>query len=308
MNNNVLVSVIIPLYNREATIEMAINSVLEQTYKNLEIIVVDDCSTDKSVEVVQRIKDERIRVIVCDKNGGACVARNIGIENSKGEIIAFQDSDDCWHKDKLEKSLYYMGVSKADFVFSALCREEKKDGKIVREIIPRFNLNTTNDKLSRILYQNYVSTQTIVARKEVFAKIRFDNAFSRFQDWDLAINVIRNGYKVYYIEESLVESYVLNDSISYNGQKALKSIKLLEKKYMSEYKKNCIIYGKFCERAGYLIELSGYNGAEYFWKAYKAEKKIYILAKYVLAKLRLYWILNRRIGVILTKTRRERLK
>lgn len=287
-----MVSVIIPAYNRENTIKAAVYSILEQTYKELEVIVVDDCSTDGTADVVRAIEDDRVRLITCDKNGGACKARNIGIENAKGDVIAFQDSDDEWHSDKLEKSLKCMQEQGADFVFSALCREEIKKGKKISEIIPVFNLNSVEDKLSRILTQNYVSTQTIVAAKNVFETVRFDEEFPRFQDWDLAIQVIRKGFKVYYIEESLVESYVLGDSISYNGKKALRAIELLETKYAEEYSRNPAVYKRFCERAGYLIEMSGYNGGEYFSKAYKIQKQFSGLVKCILAKTRLYRPLN----------------
>lgn len=287
-----LVSVVIPAYNRESTIKDAVKSILEQTYKNLEVIVVDDGSKDGTADAVKSIDDERVRLIECEKNGGACTARNIGIENAKGEVIAFQDSDDIWHADKLEKSLKCMEEQNADFVFSALKREETIKGKKVQEVIPVFNLNTAEDKLSCILHQNYVSTQTIVAKTKIFDKVRFDREFPRFQDWDLAIQVIREGYKVYYIEESLVDSIVLGDSISYDGKKAVRAIELLEKKYDKEYKLRPDVYKRFCERAGFLIEMSGNNGSKYFLKAYRTKRQISILIKYVLSKLRLYRPLN----------------
>ena len=72
-----MVSVIIPMYNREKTIETAVKSVLEQTYGKLEVVIVDDCSTDNSVDVVKNISDERVRLLTCEENGGACKARNI---------------------------------------------------------------------------------------------------------------------------------------------------------------------------------------------------------------------------------------
>lgn len=293
-----LVSVVIPAYNREGTIKEAVESILKQTYKDLEVIVVDDCSKDRTVNVVKGITDSRVRVICCEKNGGACVARNIGVDNANGEIIAFQDSDDIWHEDKLEKCLKAMNEQDADFVFSSLLREENIKGKKFQEIIPVFNLNSVEDKLSRILVQNYVSTQTIVAKKHIFNKVKFDKDFPRFQDWDLAIQVIREGFKVHYIEESLVDSIVLGDSISYDGSKAVKAISLLENKYADEYKKNPDVYRRFCERAAFLIEMSGNNGSGYFMKSYKIKKQISVLIKYILAKIRIYRPLNTLISKI----------
>ena len=99
-----MISVIIPVYNREKTVKKAIDSVLAQTWKDMEIIVIDDGSTDKSAEVIKSIKDARIKYIY-QKNAGACAARNHGLDLATGDIIAFHDSDDVWHKDKLEKQL-----------------------------------------------------------------------------------------------------------------------------------------------------------------------------------------------------------
>lgn len=283
-----LVSVIIPAYNREKTIEAAVRSILDQTYENLEVIVVDDCSKDNTVAVVKGIEDPRVRVVCCEKNGGACVARNIGIDNSKGEIIAFQDSDDEWHKDKLEKSLKAIEEQNADFVFSALRREELKKGKKVSEVIPVYNLNNAPDKFERILSQNYVSTQTMVAKRKVFEKVRFDKDFPRFQDWDVTIRVIKNNFKVYFINESLVESYLLGDAISYDVNKAKRALELIENKYKEDYEKRPQAYVRFMIRSGFLIEMSGSNGSMYFKKAYKSSKRFPDLLKYICAKLRIY--------------------
>lgn len=103
--NNPKVSVIIPTYNRAHLIGRAIKSVLNQTYKDFEIIIVDDGSTDKTEEVVKDFKDERVRYIRREKNKGGSAARNTGIKAARGEYIAFQDSDDEWLPEKLEKQM-----------------------------------------------------------------------------------------------------------------------------------------------------------------------------------------------------------
>ena len=104
---NALVSVIIPVYNRADTIKRAIDSVLCQTYENLELILVDDGSTDGTVDVIKTFQDERVRMI-CQEHGGANKARNIGIAEARGEYIAFQDSDDAWYADKLDIQMKLM--------------------------------------------------------------------------------------------------------------------------------------------------------------------------------------------------------
>lgn len=96
------VSVVIPTYNRAHLVGRAIQSVLNQTYQDFEIIVVDDGSTDNTEEVVKSFNDPRIRYIRHDQNRGGSAARNTGIKMARGEYIAFQDSDDEWLPEKLE--------------------------------------------------------------------------------------------------------------------------------------------------------------------------------------------------------------
>ncbi|TAK34595.1 MAG: glycosyltransferase family 2 protein, partial [Saprospiraceae bacterium] len=99
------VSVIIPTYNRAKTIERAIDSVLNQTFSDLELIVVDDCSTDFTVDVIKQYTDERLIYIRHENNRGEGGARNTGIRNSRAKYIAFLDSDDEWFPNKLEKQM-----------------------------------------------------------------------------------------------------------------------------------------------------------------------------------------------------------
>ena len=109
-----LVSIISPTYNDEDTIENTINSVLNQSYKNWEMIIVDDCSRDNTGYIVkQKAKeDERIKYIKLDKNSGASVARNVALKNAKGKYIAFLDCDDLWLEDKLKKQVNFMHISR----------------------------------------------------------------------------------------------------------------------------------------------------------------------------------------------------
>lgn len=304
-----LVSVIIPAYNREGTIKKAIDSVLCQTYRFIELIVVDDCSTDRTREVVKSIKDDRIQLICCEKNSGACVARNIGVKHAKGEVIAFQDSDDIWRENKLEKSLYYLEKEKAELVFSALVRKEKVNGVLKRSVLPAYNLNHESDKIGRAMYQNCVSTQTIVAKKSVLEKVCFDPAFPRFQDWDFIIQALLKGIKVYYIDEPLVDCFIVGNSITADGKKAIKALQLLEKKYLSEYEKRPDIYRKFCEKAGYLAEMSGGNGLRYFRKEFDLQSSAFGIVKIMMARLRLYRPVNRLLGSLIEKVyKRKRYK
>jgi teichuronic acid biosynthesis glycosyltransferase TuaG len=115
-----LVSIITPCYNSAPFISQTIESVLAQTYQNWEMIIIDDCSTDTSYEIISGFarKDPRIKVYHLEQNGGAAMCRNKAIEISHGEYLAFLDSDDLWLPEKLEKQLTFMQKNNADFSFT----------------------------------------------------------------------------------------------------------------------------------------------------------------------------------------------
>ena len=117
--NQDLVSVIMPSFNTVKYIEKSIESVLNQTYKNLELIIVDDCSTDNTDEIIKPLlSDKRIKYIKNEKNSGAAVSRNKAMAAAQGKWIAFLDSDDIWEKDKLEKQIDFMEKSGCAFSFT----------------------------------------------------------------------------------------------------------------------------------------------------------------------------------------------
>lgn len=225
-----MVSVIIPSYNRQATIIRAVQSVLNQSYANLEVIVVDDCSSDKTVEMVKQIKDDRLRIIECKKNGGACIARNIGIEVAKGEYIAFQDSDDEWFEKKLEIELNTLKATKCDVVACGFYRY--MDKKVKQWPFEEVK----GDYLERILKKNYVTTQAIVAKRECFEDEKFDEKMPRYQDWELAIRLLQK-YKFYFINQPLLNVYVQKDSISTNREAEVIAVKRIIEKHREVYNK-----------------------------------------------------------------------
>lgn len=126
------VSVVIPMYNSAKYITPTIESALNQTYKNIEVLVVDDCSKDNSIEVVNSIaqSDSRLRCVQQEKNQGAAVARNRGIKEAKGQYIAFLDSDDLWSKDKIEKQVLLMQQKNAAFVYCAYDSVNENDERV----------------------------------------------------------------------------------------------------------------------------------------------------------------------------------
>jgi len=119
---NDLVSIITPSYNTAKFIEESIESVLQQTYKNWEMIIVDDCSTDETDEIVKKFNDARIKYVKNDRNSGAAISRNKALLQAKGRWIAFLDSDDVWEPEKLEKQVSFM--ERNNYIFSYTCYTE----------------------------------------------------------------------------------------------------------------------------------------------------------------------------------------
>jgi glycosyltransferase involved in cell wall biosynthesis len=211
--------VIIPTYNRAGTIRRAIDSVLGQSYKELELIIVDDCSSDNTVQIIHSYHDKRIHLICLSENGGANVARNKGIRAAKGEYIAFQDSDDEWLEDKLAVQVDYMDRAgkKVCYCQHTLITEmeriripEQTDQKEIYE-----------EKITDVLRKwNVISTQTLVIHKEVVEKIgMFDETMKRLQDYEFVIRICQK-YDIAYIDRPLVNVYRMKECIS-NDKKAL---------------------------------------------------------------------------------------
>lgn len=158
------VSVIIPTYNREKTIKRAIESALNQTFSLLEVLVCDDGSTDKSREIVEKIKDARVEWLEGKHSGLPAVARNRGIKKSKGKWIAFLDSDDWWEKDKLQKQLKLAETTH----FGVVCSNAytiKPDSKHR----PYFNKSEVDYKIgfSDLIKANLVICSSVLVEKKL---------------------------------------------------------------------------------------------------------------------------------------------
>lgn len=224
------VSIIIPTYNRAKLIKKSINSVLNQTYDNIEVIVVDDCSTDNTEEVIKKIKDERVKYIKLKKNSGACVARNTGIKASTGKYISFNDSDDEYMSTKIEKQYNNLIKNKSDMDFCKIGIHI--DDEIV--MIPSVNqeINIFNKKyLTELVNDNYISTQAIFIKKSIASKVLFNEELPRLQDYDFVLRCVPL-VKLSYTSENLVELYRQEDSISNSPSKLFTAIKIMfNKKY-----------------------------------------------------------------------------
>lgn len=238
-----MVSVIIPAYNRAGALFDAAQSVLKQTWRDLELIIVDDGSTDNTEEVVAKINDDRVRYIKMEKNCGACAARNQGIDLSKGEFIAFHDSDDVWRPQKLEKEMHAIQKSGADIVFCKLVKHDQDGSQTYMPI------GCSEGFLKPVVSLFGIGTQTLLGKSEVFKNTRFDPEMPRFQEFELLYRASKK-YSIYCVDEGLVDYYVGDDSISSNPKKLYRACELLCDKHpeiirdfpvMAEEMANCLL-------------------------------------------------------------------
>ena len=225
------ISVIIPTFNRGNLIIKSIKSVLNQTYPNIEVLVVDDGSTDDTEKIIKNLDNNRIKYIKIKKNIGANHARNVGIMNASGKYISFQDSDDVYHKDKLEKQYNNLIKEKTDFDFCKINLHFNEKLNITFPMAKQeTNLNLQKYE-EEMCNGNYISTQSILVKKSFIKKYLFDTRFPRLQDYDLALRMIPN-LKVSYTKEILVDLYREKDSIGNSFNKYNESLNLLlNKKY-----------------------------------------------------------------------------
>lgn len=168
-NETGLVSVIIPTYNRGHCLARALKSVLDQTYVNWEAIIVDNHSTDNTDEVLARFDDSRIKYFQVHNHGVIAVSRNLGIQKSKGEIIAFLDSDDWWYKTKLEVCINQM-ADNLDVVYHRLAISSRSDRVLLRKSIRSWQVKRPVVK-DLLIRGNALATSSVVVRKGLFDKI-----------------------------------------------------------------------------------------------------------------------------------------
>lgn len=287
MQNEPLVSVIIPTYNRGRLILDSINSVLNQTYKNIELIVVDDCSTDDTEKTVKSIDDSRIKYIKLEKNSGACVARNKGIEISRGEFIAFNDSDDLWLPEKINSQLDFLYENNAEISFCKMeCRTPENN------FIHNFPNIEFDRKISYkdLLKYNSASTQTIFGKTDCFKEIIFDATMPRLQDWDEVLRLSQK-FSVFYQNKILVHTFFQKDSISTHPEKGVLAMEMLFEKHKDAILSDPAIVESFFKKKASFVCKTGKNPKEEMKIIFKYNPTAGNFIKYLLAVFNLYKLL-----------------
>ena len=210
-----LVSVVMPLYNCEDYLDDTIRSVLAQTYKNWELLIVDDCSTDNSVNVAKLFHDDRIKILHNKENMGAAVSRNVAIKAAKGRWIAFLDSDDIWKPEKLEKQLSYMCHNRAAFTCTVYGKIDEK-GVQLPLVVDDSKLKSYED-----LLKGCPGNSTVIYDAKTIGKTYVRNIKKR-NDYVLWLAVIKKSGSLQCIPELLGYHRVREGSIS---SKKLKLVK-----------------------------------------------------------------------------------
>ncbi|MCJ8161548.1 glycosyltransferase family 2 protein [Acinetobacter zhairhuonensis] len=215
MQNRYLVSVIMPSFNSSLFIEKTINSVLSQNYSDWELIIIDDCSSDNSLSVIEKYihQDNRIKLICLEKNSGAAVARNTGIQQAQGRFIAFLDSDDTWHPDKLNKQVTFMIENGYALTYTKYHKVNE-----VGDFLSTVNI-PLKVAYSQLLKTCVIGCLTAMYDTKKIGKVEFPLIRKR-QDFALWLKILKLTPYAYGLNVDLASYTVRSDSISANKFKA----------------------------------------------------------------------------------------
>lgn len=211
------VSIILPTYDRAYCIRRAVESVLCQTWTGWELLVVDDGSTDDTEEIIggYASSDDRVHYYRQSQNRGVSAARNEGIRQARCDYIAFQDSDDVWHPEKLEKQMRIFAERPETGLVYCAIRGTRQDGSPVRIPDAAMDRGLLHGNLYTLLLQgNVIDCPTAVIRRACTEKCgMFDETLTCLEDWELFLRIAAE-YEIGYVDEALVDSDIHNGGVS----------------------------------------------------------------------------------------------
>jgi len=264
------VSVVMPTFNRAKELPRSIHSVLSQTVRNLELIIVDDASTDDTERVVASFDDNRIRYERLTKNVGGAEARNVGIWMARADIVAFQDSDDEWTCSKLENSLSALEIDEnVGATFTSFIQVWSNGCRLMP--VGKYQFQSSNVYES-LLWQNYVGTPTLVVKKKYLTEIEgFDPLMPRYQDWDLSLRLSKIT-KIKYLQEPTLLAYVTKGSITGNNEAHRIALERMYEVHRSAINENKALKAAWLHRIGDAQLSTGvYSGRRLLFYALKCE-------------------------------------
>jgi len=274
-------SIVIPCYNRLEAAKRAVESCLSQSYSDLEVILVDDCSKDDMSQLKAEFSDVRFKFIRLEKNGGACNARNVGVENSSGKYIAFLDSDDVFLPEKLHvyhKQIQLDNYCKNTLYFSSLFVDRGFGKRIVR---PQVTLAKKELVMDYIFVRwGMISTITMVLPRALAIGTPFTVNLKRHQDYDFCLNLEKKGILFHMIEQPLSVFYDCFDpnriSMS-TGYKSSKAWFDLAEDKLSEDAKNAYLGRVLAPMMNNKVK-----AIKNVWKAYRTVNSISFSELFVL--------------------------
>lgn len=206
-----LVSIIMPAYNCSDFVGITLDSIIAQTYQNWEVIVVDDCSTDNTAEVVKDYmkRESRIKFHKLDKNSGAAIARNKAIDMANGKYMAFLDSDDVWVAEKLQKQISFMKNNDYNFTCTSYTKIDEQ-GNYLNKTIKAKNKSAYND-----LLKTCPGNSTVIYDAEKLGKYKIPNIKKR-NDYVMWLQVIKKEKYLYGLDEPLGSHRIRGGAISSN--------------------------------------------------------------------------------------------
>ena len=221
MRDGELISVVIPAYNRAGTIRRAISGVLAQSYPNIEIVVVDDGSSDGTAATIEAHAHPKVRLVRHATNRGAAAARNTGVEHARGDWIAFQDSDDDWLVEKLARQAAHIASLPDDYVATFCtkidygCDQDRRYGRRLASVMPdpRETIES-GDLHRRLMLGNIIGPPTVLIAKAAFeAAGGFDERLRNNEDWDFFIRLSEQG-PIGFLDDPLAVALISEDGIS----------------------------------------------------------------------------------------------
>jgi teichuronic acid biosynthesis glycosyltransferase TuaG len=270
-----LVSVVIPAYNAASFIERTINSVLSQTYQNFEILVINDGSKDSTLEVIQKLSQKDPRIKVLDKkNSGVSNTRNLGIEMSKGDFIAFLDADDIWLPNKLEIQVSLMQKNQNLFWSVCNCNTIDENDQILEKAISEApNKSPHFEELVTWTTNSFTAMSSLMICKEKTKGVLFNSRISSPADRDFMIRLAKISDAIY-IDEVLWQYRILSNSMSKNEIKVIEDMLKQYEDYEDEFYGSHSLKRKSLNRLYFIVYRT-------YFKNFKIHKGLYFFSKYI---------------------------
>ncbi|MDZ8052019.1 MAG: glycosyltransferase [Aulosira sp. ZfuVER01] len=277
------ISVVIPVYNGEKTIKRTIESVLKQNFNDLEVIVINDGSTDSTEEIIKSIPDSRLKIFSYP-NAGLPASRNRGLSLASCDFVSFIDADDIWTCDKLESQLQLLLVNKSAAVAYSWTDYIDADGEYLRSGL---RVKVTGDAYSNLLLSNFLENgSNPLIRKEAFTKVgNFDESLRAAEDWDMWLR-LASQYEFVVVPKVQILYRVTTNSMSSNCKnQETESLKVIERAFAHpkaaslQHKKNYALARLYQYLTFQVLKTSqskrkSWIAAQFFWTSLKYEPSL----------------------------------